>query len=88
MKGYVDCYKCKWSHRLYDRHGKLTGAVFCSMRNSKLHKRFRGECELRERFEEHIKDVKNIVSEYKPIKVQPIETYASLYIDEKEQENE
>lgn len=52
MSDKIDCYKCKWSHRLYDHTGKWTGAVFCSMRNGKLHKRFRGECELRERFEE------------------------------------
>lgn len=43
-KGYIDCHKCKWSHRLYDHTGKWTGAVFCSMRNGKIRKRFRGEC--------------------------------------------
>ena len=43
-KGYIDCHKCKWSHRLYDHTGKWTGAVFCSKRNGKIRKRFRGEC--------------------------------------------
>ena len=44
MKGYIDCHKCKWSHRLYDHRGKWTGKVFCTLRNGKLKKRFRGEC--------------------------------------------
>ena len=43
-KGYIDCFKCKWSHKLYDHTGKWTGAVFCSQRNGKIRKRFRGEC--------------------------------------------
>jgi len=47
-KGYIDCHKCKWSHRLYDFTGKATGAVFCSKRNGKIRKRFRSECEWRE----------------------------------------
>lgn len=52
-KGYIDCHKCKCSHRLYDHTGKWTGAVFCSMRNGKIRKRFRGECEWEEREDKH-----------------------------------
>lgn len=44
LKGYIDCHKCKWSHKLYDFRGKWMGAVFCSQRNGKIRKRFRGEC--------------------------------------------
>lgn len=43
-KGYIDCHKCKWSHKLYDFTGKWTGAIFCTKRNGKIRKRFRGEC--------------------------------------------
>lgn len=52
MKDYIDCYKCKWSNRLYDHNGKWTGAVFCTMRNGKLNKRFRKECKHKERWEQ------------------------------------
>lgn len=48
-KGYIDCYKCKWSHKLYDFAGKWTGSVFCSRRNGKIRKRFRGGCKWAER---------------------------------------
>lgn len=47
-KGYIDCFKCRWSHKLYDYTGKWTGAVFCSKRNGKIRKRFRGECKYKE----------------------------------------
>ena len=47
-KSYIDCYKCKRSHKLYDRKGTWTGAVLCSKRNGKIKKRFRGECKWRE----------------------------------------
>ena len=47
-KGYIDCHKCNWSHRLYDFTGKATGAVFCTLRNGKLKKRFRKDCKWRE----------------------------------------
>lgn len=52
-KGYIDCHKCKWSHRLYDHTGKWTGAAFCSLRNGKIRKRFRGECKWAEREGKH-----------------------------------
>lgn len=43
-QGYIDCHKCKYSHKLYDFTGKWTGKVFCVKRNGKIRKRFRGEC--------------------------------------------
>lgn len=52
MKGYIDCYKCKWSHRLYDHNGKWTGAVFCTLRNGKLKKRFRKDCKYKDKREQ------------------------------------
>lgn len=52
MKGYIDCHKCKWGHRLYDRTGKWTGAFFCSLRNGRLHKRFRKECKYKDKYKE------------------------------------
>ena len=47
-KGYIDCHKCKYSHKLYDHRKVWTGAVFCSERNGKLKKRFRKECKWKE----------------------------------------
>ena len=41
---YLDCHKCRYSHKLYDHTGKWTGKIFCSKRNGKIRKRFRGEC--------------------------------------------
>lgn len=52
MKGYIDCHKCKWSHRLYDHNGKWTGAFFCTLRNGRLKKRFRKECKYKDKYKE------------------------------------
>lgn len=52
MRDYIDCLECKWSSRLYDRHGKWTGAFFCALRNGKLSKRFRKECKYKDRYKE------------------------------------
>lgn len=40
---YLDCHSCVHHSRLYDRHGVATGH-WCSARNGRLKKRFRGEC--------------------------------------------
>ena len=41
---HLDCHKCRYSHKMYDHTGKWTVKIFCSQRNGKLKKRFRGEC--------------------------------------------
>lgn len=40
---YLDCHSCVYHSRLYDRHGVTTGH-WCSARNGRLKKRFRGDC--------------------------------------------
>ena len=40
----IDCYACTRHCKLYDRNAKVRGH-WCSARNGKLKKRFRGDCQ-------------------------------------------
>lgn len=44
---YIDCYKCRHHSLLYDYHLSHTTVKghWCSARNGRIRKRFRGDCQ-------------------------------------------